>query len=152
MTTVPIHLLQLYNLVIPTAILVTPLRLVRDPELAPLQEWNGKLTCDCSPSCPVLSFLFKPRNTRQHIWKRSCLCCTTELKSLSRSSKWLQSVHYTCALFTCVITAPLGVANFPFANGRCHLEQSLPFPTTVDVICNIYIYGTESSCWQSGTV
>ena len=29
-------------------------------------------------------------------------------------------------------------ANFFFTNGRCHLEQSLPFSLTVDAICNIY--------------
>ena len=28
------------------------------------------------------------------------------------------------------------------SGSRCHLEQSLPFPTTVDAICNIYVNGT----------
>ena len=37
-------------------------------------------------------------------------------------------------------------ADFPFVNGRCHFEQSLPFPTTVDAICNIC---TVKRIWTS---
>ena len=55
------------------------------------------------------------------------------------------------------IGCSVGAANFSFVDGRCHLEQSLPFPTTVDTICNNIhckknVNGTESSCWHSGCV
>ena len=37
------------------------------------------------------------------------------------------------------------------SKSRCHLIQSMPFPTTVDATCNIFttkpLNDTKSSCW-----
>ena len=45
---------------------------------------------------------------------------------------------FTCSYYVFIISKLIvfyvAVANFPFVNARCYLEQPLPFPTTVDAI------------------